>query len=348
VYTTLIQDTRYAVRQLRKMPGFMITATLTVALGIGANTAIFTLVHAILLKNLPVVDPFDRASSEYFKAIGQQVVRGRAFTAADTATSPGVAVVNQAFVKKLFKPGEDPIGQHFGANDIKNSGDFEIVGVVEDTKYQSARDRPGPMYFTPMLQQSHTKPANDPDASLYAGQFVLQMKAATPGLEQQVRKTLSSIDPNLSVDHYQTFEEQIEGNFSGERMIARLTLLFGVLALVLAAVGLYGVTAYSVQRRTQEIGVRMALGSSRGSVVGMVLRGAMLQTAVGLAIGIPVALFCVRSIKSVQSQLYEVAGRDAGVIAGTVCTLAVAACIAGIIPARRAASIDPVRALRTE
>jgi macrolide transport system ATP-binding/permease protein len=294
------------------------------------------------------VSSFDRASPEYFKAIGQQVVRGRAFTAADTATSPGVAVVNQAFVKKLFKPGEDPIGQHFGANDIKNSGDFEIVGVVEDTKYQSARDRPDPMYFTPMLQQSHTKPANDPDASLYAGQFVLQMKAATPGLEQQVRKTLSSIDPNLSVDHYQTFEEQIEGNFSGERMIARLTLLFGVLALVLAAVGLYGVTAYSVQRRTQEIGVRMALGSSRGSVVGMVLRGAMLQTAVGLAIGIPVALFCVRSIKSVQSQLYEVAGRDAGVIAGTVCTLAVAACIAGIIPARRAASIDPVRALRTE
>jgi macrolide transport system ATP-binding/permease protein len=294
------------------------------------------------------VSSFDRASPEYFKAIGQHVVRGRAFTAADTATSPGVAVVNQAFVKKLFNPGEDPIGQHFGATDIKNSGDFEIVGVVEDTKYQSARDRPDPMYFTPMLQESHTKPANEPDASLYAGQFVLQMKALTPGLEQQVRKTLASIDPNLSVDHYQTFEEQIEANLSGERMIARLTLLFGMLALVLAAVGLYGVTAYSVQRRTQEIGLRMALGSSRGSVVGMVLRGAMLQTAVGLAIGIPVALFCVRSIKSVQSQLYEVAGRDAGVIAGAVCTLAVAACIAGIIPARRAASIDPVRALRTE
>jgi macrolide transport system ATP-binding/permease protein len=291
---------------------------------------------------------FDRASPEYFKAIGQQVVRGRAFTVADTATSPGVAVVNQAFVKKFFNPGEDPIGQHFGAIDIKNSGDFEIVGVVEDTKYQSARDRPDPMYFAPMLQDSHSRPANEPDASVYAGQFVLQMKALTPGLEQQVRKTLASIDPNLSVDHYQTFEEQIEANLSGERMIARLTLLFGVLALVLASVGLYGVTAYSVQRRTQEIGLRMALGSSRGSVVGMVLRGAMLQTAVGLGLGIPVALFCVRSIKSVQSQLYEVGGRDAGVIAGAICTLAVAACISGLIPARRAASIDPVRALRTE
>jgi predicted permease len=291
---------------------------------------------------------FDRASPEYFKAIGQQVIRGRAFTAADTATSPGVALVNQAFVKKLFKPGEDPIGQHFGADSIKNSGDFEIVGVVEDTKYQSARDRPDPMYFTPMLQQSHTRAANELDASLYAGQFVLQMKAMTPGLEEQVRKTLTSIDPNLSVDQYQTFEKQIEENFSGERMIARLTLLFGVLALVLAAVGLYGVTAYNVQRRTQEIGIRMALGSSRGTVVGMVLRGAMLQTAVGLVLGIPVALFCVRSIKSVQSQLYEVIGRDAGVIAAAVCTLAVAACIAGSIPARRAASIDPAKALRTE
>jgi ABC-type antimicrobial peptide transport system permease subunit len=174
------------------------------------------------------------------------------------------------------------------------------------------------------------------------------MKAMTPGLEEQVRKTLAGIDPNLSVDHYQTFEQQIEANFSGERMIASLTLLFGLLALALAAVGLYGVTAYSVQRRTQEIGIRMALGSSRSSVVGMVLRGAMLQTAVGLVIGIPVALFCARFINSVQSQLYGVVGRDAGVIAAAVCTLAVAACIAGILPARRAASIDPAKALRTE
>jgi macrolide transport system ATP-binding/permease protein len=291
---------------------------------------------------------FNRASPEYFKAVGQQVLRGRTFTSADTATATEVAVVNQAFVKKLFKHGEDPIGKHFGVIDIKNSGDFELVGVVEDTKYQSARDQPEAMFFAPMLQPEHMSPPKDLDSSLYAGQFVLHMKAMTPGLEQQVRKTLASIDPNLSVDHYQTFEEQIEGNFSPERMIARLTLLFGVLALVLAAVGLYGVTAYGVQRRTLEIGIRMALGSSRGSVVGMVLRGAMVQTAVGLVIGIPVALFCVHSIKSVQSQLYEVVGPDAGVITAAVCTLAVAASIAGIIPARRAASIDPATALRTE
>ena len=290
---------------------------------------------------------FDRASPEYFKAIGQQVVRGRTFTAADTATSPAVAVVNQAFVKKFFKPGEDPIGQHIGPIEATNAGAFEIVGVVEDTRYQSARNLPDPMYFIPMLQPStiHSGSKDEIDSSLYAGQIVLQMKAMTPGLEQQVRKTLSSIDPNLSVDYYQTLEKQIEGNFNAEKMIARLTLLFGVLALVLAAVGLYGVTAYGVQRRTQEIGIRMALGAARESVVGLVLRGAMLQTAVGLAIGVPVALFCVRYVKS---QLFEVVGQDAGVMTAAVCTLAIAACVAGIIPARRAASIDPAKALRTE
>jgi predicted permease len=291
---------------------------------------------------------FDRASPDYFKAIGQRVIRGRDFTNADTATSPRVVVVNEAFVKKFFKPGEDPIGQHIGANDVKNAGDFEIVGVVEDTRYQSTRDLPVQMYFSPMLQQSPTRAANDLDASLYAGQFVLQMKVMPPGLEEQVRKTLSSIDPNLSVDHYQTFDEQIEANLSGERMIAHLTLLFGLLALVLAAVGLYGVTAYNVQRQTQAIGIRMALGSTRGAVVRMVLRGAMLQTVAGLMIGIPVAMLCVRFIKSIQSQLYEVAGHDAGVIAGVLGTLAVAACVAGMIPARRAASVDPARALRAE
>ncbi|MGB7199314.1 MAG: ABC transporter permease [Acidobacteriaceae bacterium] len=291
---------------------------------------------------------FNRASPEYFKAVGQRVLRGRAFTAADTAGAPGVAVVNQAFVKNFFKHGEDPIGKRFGVIDMKNSGDFEIVGVVEDTKYLNAKGQPVAMFFAPMLQSAHMSPPGELDASLYAGQFVLQMKAMTPGLERQVRKTLASINPNLSVDHYQTFDEQIEANLSGERMIARLTLLFGLLALILAAVGLYGVTTYTVQRQTQEIGIRMALGSSRRGIVGMVLRGAMLQTAVGLVIGIPVALMCVHSIKAIQSQLYQVAGWDASVIAAAVGTLAIAACVAGNIPAQRAASVDPARALKME
>jgi predicted permease len=288
---------------------------------------------------------FNRANPDYFQAIGQRVVRGRTFAPSDTATSEGVAVVNQAFVKKLFKPGEDPIGQHFGAIETKNSGDYKIVGVVEDTKYESARAAPGPMYFVPMLQQSRTSPPKGLDASLYAEVLVLQMNAITPGLEGQVRKTLASIDPNLTVDYYQTFAQQIDGNFNAERMIARLTMLFGALALLLASVGLYGVTSYVVVQRTPEIGIRMALGAARGVVVGMVMRGALVQAGVGLAIGIPTALLCVRFVKS---QLYDVAGQDVWVMAGAVLALALSACVAGLIPARRAASTDPMRALRSE
>jgi macrolide transport system ATP-binding/permease protein len=288
---------------------------------------------------------FNRASPDYFQAVGQRIVRGRAFNTADTASAPSVAVVNEAFVKRNLKPGEDPIGQHFGAEEIKNSGDFEIVGVVEDSKYISARDAVEPMYFTPLLQQSRTSPHKDVDASLYIGALVLQTKGMVPDLEAQVRKTLASIDPNLTVDHYQTFAQQIDGNFNAERMTARLTLLFGLLALALASVGLYGVTSYAVARSTPEIGIRMALGADRRGVIGMVMRGALLQAAIGVAIGIPTALVCVRFVKS---QLYDMAGYDLPVMAGAVFALAIAAGLAAMIPAQRAASVNPVDALRAE
>jgi macrolide transport system ATP-binding/permease protein len=144
---------------------------------------------------------------------------------------------------------------------------------------------------------------------------------------------------------FQTFDRQIADRFNDERLIARLTSMFGGLALLLAAIGLYGVTAYTVVRRTPEIGIRMALGAERTGVITMVMRGALIQTVLGLAIGIPVALLSVRLVKS---QLYEITKADAGVMAGAILMLTVAACIAGIIPAERAASIDPVKALRTE
>jgi ABC-type antimicrobial peptide transport system permease subunit len=128
-------------------------------------------------------------------------------------------------------------------------------------------------------------------------------------------------------------------------MIARMTILFGALALILATIGLYGVTAYTVVRRTSEIGIRMALGAERRRVIAMVMRGAIVQTVLGLTIGIPVALLCVKFVKA---QLYEITSADAGVMTGAIVTLAVAACVAGIVPARRAASIDPMQSLRTE
>jgi len=200
------------------------------------------------------------------------------------------------------------------------------------------------MYFRPLLQVAKTKPEDD-IRSLFIGTIMLQTKGPVTGLEAQVRRTLADINPNLTVVLYDTFEHQIGGQFNQDRLIARLTQVFGVLALALATVGLYGVTAYTVARRTSEIGIRMALGAARSSVVGMVLRDAMLQAGIGLAIGIPVALLCGNLLKA---QLYDVAGRDVPVLLLATFALIVSAFVAGLIPARRAASTDPMTALRTE
>jgi macrolide transport system ATP-binding/permease protein len=164
-------------------------------------------------------------------------------------------------------------------------------------------------------------------------------------MEALSRQTLAAINPNLTVVKFQTFDQQIADRFTEERMLARLTMLFGALALLLATIGLYGVTSYTVVRRTSEIGIRMALGAERRRVIAMVMRGAMIQTLLGLAIGVPVALVCVRFVKA---QLYEIAGIDPRVLTLAVLTLAVATCIAGLIPAKRAASIEPQAALRHE
>jgi ABC-type antimicrobial peptide transport system permease subunit len=251
--------------------------------------------------------------------------------------------VNQTFVNDLLKDESNPIGRRIGGGP---SGTFEIVGVVEDTTYTTVRWKDHRMYFVPMMQRyPGDKDPIENDTSLYAGAIVLQTEWPMNDMEKLARTTLASINPNLSIVKFQTFDQQIAGGFTEERMVARLTMLFGALALLLATIGLYGVTAYAVERRTPEIGIRMALGAERGSVIGMVLRGAMIQTALGLSIGIPVALLSVRFVKA---QLYEITGANGSVMAAATLTLAVAACVAAIIPAWRAASIDPVLALRSE
>jgi predicted permease len=287
-----------------------------------------------------------KGNAEYFDSVGTHVVMGRGFDARDTSAAPPVAVVNQTFVKTFFKDGSNPIGRRIGPPGPKSSGDFEIVGVVEDTVYTAVQWKDHSMYFIPMTQRFASDPDPiDKDTSLYAGALVIQTAGPMADMEKLAETTLAGVNPNLTVVKFQTFSEQIANRFSEERMVARLTMLFGALALLLATIGLYGVTAYGVVRRTPEIGIRMALGAERLSVVMMVMRGAMAQAAVGLAIGIPVALLCVRFVKA---QLYEITSANSTVMAGAIVTLVVAASIAAIIPARRAATIDPMKALRTE
>jgi len=295
--------------------------------------------------------PWVKSTPEYFDSVGTQVLMGRGFTLQDNLNAPPVAVVNQEFVKQFFG-NRNPIGHRFGFSGpakTPQDGAHEIVGVVEDTTYTSVYWKNHAMYFLPLTQPAGT--ANDPDnpiekdLSMYAGAIVIQTSRPILGFEKIVSDTLASINPNLTIVKFQTFQQQIDDRFIEERLVARLTSLFGLLALLLAAIGLYGVTAYTVARRTPEIGIRMALGAQRIRVIGMVMRGAMLQAFSGLAIGIPVAIFCVRYVKS---QLYEITSVNSTVMAGAVGVLALATCIAGIIPARRAASINPVQALGVE
>jgi len=292
-----------------------------------------------------------KSSAEYFDSVGTHVVMGRGFTPQDTVNAPPVAVVNQEFAKTFFGK-RNPIGHRFGFSGPGSAGKdgaHEIVGVVEDTTYTSVYWKNHAMYFLPLTQpcclatDSDYHP--DKDMSMFAGAIVIQTAHPIPGFEKLVGDTLAGINPNLTIVKFQTFQQQIDDRFIEERMIARLTSLFGLLALLLAAIGLYGVTAYTVVRRTPEIGIRMALGAARSRVIATVMRGAMLQVLAGLAIGIPVAVFCVRYVKS---QLYEITSVNLPVMAGAIATLALAACLAGLIPARRAASINPVEALRVD
>jgi predicted permease len=292
-----------------------------------------------------------KGTPEYFDSVGTHVVMGRGFTSQDKMDAPPVAVVNQEFVKTFFGD-RNPIGHRFGFSgpgQAGNDGAHDIVGVVEDTTYTSVYWKNHAMYFLPLTQRAGS--ASDPDDSIakdqstYAGALVIQTAQPIPGFEKIVGDTLGSINPNLTIVKFQTFQQQIDDRFISERLIARLTTLFGMLALLLAAIGLYGVTAFTVIRRTPEIGIRMALGAARSRVILTIMRGVMLQTVAGLAIGVPVAIFCVRYVKS---QLYEIATVNLPVMAIAIAVLVLAAVIAGIIPARRAASIDPVRALRIE
>ncbi len=285
-----------------------------------------------------------RATPGFFQALGDKIVLGRPITEEDTASTRPVAVVNEAFAKRFFG-GESPIGHHFGPAPGKNPGMYEIVGVASDVDFG---DGVRPMYFLPEAQSTSL---SDPEAeerevqSHYLGSVLIDAPANPPGLLNQGKKTLANAAPNLVVASIQPYREVVHATFAQQRMIATLAWLFGAVGLALAAVGLYGVTAYGVEQRANEIGVRMALGADRNSVVLMVLREAFGQVAIGLALGIPAAIAAGHLI---ASQLFGVKPWNPPLLAAATILLGVAALCASAIPARRAAGIDPMRALRSE
>ncbi len=298
---------------------------------------------------------WDRVSTDYLQNFGIPVIRGRGFTAADNENSANVAVVNEAFVRRFFTKRadgtqEDPLDQHFGLDLPQNQGTYRIVGVVGDAKFAGFQlQLPArPMYYVPLAQNVDYKDAlmgRVEFQSHFIGGIMLLTNDSPGALEPILTRTLAELDPDLTIISVRTMKQSVELRFDQERATSSLAELFGIVALILAAIGLYGVTAYTVAQRTNEIGIRMALGASRARVLQLILQGAFKRVAIGLVLGIPLAIGAGRLI---STELYGVSTWDPlalGIAAGA---LAVAAFFAAIIPAARAASISPITALRTD
>lgn len=294
---------------------------------------------------------WDRVSSDYLRVLGMRMVRGREFSSADNENTAPVAIVNETFVRRFFGKNEDPLGQHFGLDDPRYAGSFRIVGIVKDAKFAGfALSRPArPMFYVPLAQNvdygADALMSRIELSSHFVRGITLETNMPTGTLEPLVTKALFEVDPNLTVVNLRTYQEQVELRFDRERAVATLASLFGIVALLLAAVGMYGVTAYGVVRRTAEIGIRMALGADRAKVVRMVLRGASYRVVIGIAAGVPLAIGAGRLL---SAELYGVTNWDPLALLLAACALSASAFVAALIPASRAASISPSSALRTE
>lgn len=290
-----------------------------------------------------------RVMPGFFETIGAKIMLGRPISDQDTGATRKVAVINQAFARRFFR-GQNPIGQHFGPDKIKYSATYEIVGVTNDMRYMTYdyKQPVRPMFWLPEAQTvQYDDPAYTSGEiwSHYLYDIVLWAPGIPAGMEERVRKALAGVDPNLVLYGVDPYAKVVSADFQQEKMIATLTTLFGTLGLVLAAVGLYGVLSYTVERRTAEIGVRMALGADRRRVVAMVLGGAFWQVGIGLGIGLPAA---IAAGKLMTTQLFAVKPWDPVMLTLATLSLGLAALVASVIPAWRAAGVQPMVALRTE
>ena len=271
-------------------------------------------------------------SANFFETMEIPVVRGRGFTPQDNETSPKVAVINEAAVRKFF-PNDDPLGQRFGSS-VESSDQFEVVGVLKDAKYSSVRDPAPATMYVPFAQRS-------------PGGVVMAVRTAgEPGsVTTALREAVKQIDPNLPVTDVSTQLEQIERRFQQEKLFAQAYTLFGSLAMVVAAIGLFGLMSYSVSRRTNEIGIRMALGARREHVLRLVMFESMILVVIGVAIGAAIALGAGRFV---QTMLFGLEPTDVLTMIAAILIMVGVSAVAGFIPARRASRVDPMIALRYE
>ncbi|HUE04842.1 MAG TPA: ABC transporter permease [Bryobacteraceae bacterium] len=321
--------------RLRTLPGVEAVTLMGNRIGSGwsNNTGASVDGHAALGQNTFAPMRWNIVGSDYFHTLGTPVPLGRDFNDADAETAPRVAIVNQTFANK-YLGGRTPLGHQVGLND-RSDGQYTIVGVAADSKYTDVREEPRPTAYFPYTQTRG-------DATVH---FEVRTSGDPAAWMSTVRRAVNEYAPGLALLQPQTQQAQFDQNFSDERVFFRLSMFFGVLAALLVATGLYGTLAYTVSRRTSEVGVRMALGAQRRQVLWMILRGSLVVTIVGVAIGLPLAM---AATKVLQSMLFGVQPRDPATFAAALVGIAVVSLGASLIPALRAASVDPMVALRDE
>ena len=280
---------------------------------------------------------FSQVGPDFFETLGMTIVRGRDFGPRDNETAPKVAVVNEAFSRYYFGS-EDAIGRRFdrGPDD---GGVVEIVGLVRDAKSTSIREQTPRSFYIPFLQ--------DP-SSWRETTFQVRTAGDPLNVVAAIRREVQGVDPNLPIFRVRTLEAQVDESLGQERLVATLASLFGMLALLLACAGLYGVLSYSVSQRTQEIGIRMALGANRANVLKMILKQGLTLTLIGVALGLAGAYVLTKYLESLTTMLYGVQPRDPLTYGVTAALLTLVALFACLVPARRATKVDPMVALRYE
>jgi predicted permease len=324
-----------AEEAFRNTPGVTGVTTSMVPLLSGSNWGTDVSVEGF--KSGPDIDNnarFNEIGAGYFRTLGVPLLAGREFTNSDAAGAPKVAIVNEEFARK-FNLGRNAVGKSMATDPHAKTLDILIVGLVRNAAYANVKSEPQPVFYTPYRQ----------DTTIGSLHFYVRAAGTPEQLARDVPAVIKRLDPALPIEDLKTMPQQIRENVYLDRMISVLSTAFAALATLLAAVGLYGVLAYTVSRRTREIGVRMALGADAGRVRGMVLRQVGVMTGVGGLIGLIVALGLG---KTAQSLLFGLAPYDPPVVLASIIVLALVSLAAGYLPAYRASTVDPIKALRYE